>query len=74
MSAMHKVTADDIAAANELLSVHELHVAALNTATPTDQQLMDALRNRDSVRGWIYTAEKYGETRIALKDLPRVEA
>jgi hypothetical protein len=69
---MHRAAQSDLETAHRLLDEHDLHIAALNASDCSQKQLLAALRARGSVEGWIYVAERDGETRIALKDLPRI--
>ena len=66
---MHKPTENEIREAEAMLVERQLTVDAMNPAGATYREILPALRALDSVKGWIFAVEKYGEVRLRLKDV-----
>lgn len=68
---MHVPTALEIARAHRLLDELDLTVNAMNAALATDGQILPVLRRRESIKGWLYTADTYGMVRLTLDQAAR---
>lgn len=66
---MHKPTENEIREAEALLVERQLTVDAMNAAGATDREILPALRALDSVKGWLYAVERYGEVRLKLSEI-----